>query len=271
MIARAVPVPPIVDRKGEIKMRLQVYVLDNQGVELRPAPVDRAWMDATPDRFAYRCLPLNIANAHGWEILCPSAFSARWSGNESADGIAITPDAATRPPALSHFGSGVLTFHVPCLFRTEADFDLMVQGPVNSPKDGIYALSGVIETDWAPYAFTMNWIFTRPDATVRFERGEPFCHVFPVRRGMLEKVKPELHIISEEPNLKDQYEQWQFTRTAFNSDLKRRGTRARDEKWQKLYYRGLNPDGTPNDIKDHHTRVRLKPFVKSIPYSRRGD
>jgi Family of unknown function (DUF6065) len=73
------------------------------------------------------------------------------------------------------------------------------------------------------------------------------------------------------PNLKDHYEQWQFARTAFNSDLKRSGTRARDKKWQKLYYRGLNPDGTPNDVKDHHTRVRLKPFVKTIPYSRRGD
>ncbi len=37
---------------------------------------------------------------------------------------------------------------------------------------------------------------------------------------------------------------------------------------QKLYYRGLNPDGTPNDIKDHRTRVRLNPFVKSTLYSR---
>jgi Family of unknown function (DUF6065) len=31
--------------------------------------MERAWMDATDQRFAYRCLPLNIANAHGWEIL----------------------------------------------------------------------------------------------------------------------------------------------------------------------------------------------------------
>jgi hypothetical protein len=250
-------------------MRLRVYVLEGQRVELRPAPVDRAWMDATPDRFAYRCLPLNIANAHGWELLCPSAFTATWSGAAGLDSIAITPDAGTQSPALSHFGSGVLTFHVPCLFRTEPGFDLMVQGPVNSPKDGISALSGIIETDWAPYAFTMNWVFTRANATVRFEGGEPFCHVFPIRRGMLEEIKPELHVISEEPELKEQNQQWQMTRTFFNTDLKRVGTQAHKDKWQKLYYRGFNPDGTQNDIKDHRTRVR--PFVKSTPYSRRPD
>jgi Family of unknown function (DUF6065) len=249
-------------------MKLCVYVLENQRVELRPAPVDRAWMDATPERFAYRCLPLNIANAHGWELLCPSSFAATWSGDASINAITIMPIGDTQPPAISHFGNGILTFHVPCVFRTESEFDLMVQGPINLPKDGMSALSAIIETDWAPYTFTMNWIFTRPNATVRFERGEPFCHVFPIPRGMLEELTPELHVISEEPALKQLNDEWEFKRNTFNTDLKRAGTQAQNEKWQKLYYRGLNPDGTSGLIKDHRTRIRLKPFVKSTPYSR---
>src|SRR5215831_140466 len=85
-------------------MKLRVYVLEDQRLDLRPAPVDRAWMDATPERFAYRCLPLNIANAHGWELLCPSAFTATWSGGAGLDGITVAPDPATRSPAVSHFG-----------------------------------------------------------------------------------------------------------------------------------------------------------------------
>ncbi len=78
---------------------------------------------------------------------------------------------------------------MPCLFRTEPGFDLMVQGPVNFPRDGVYALSGVIETDWSPYTFTMNWRMTRPGASIRFKKGEPFCHVFPVRRADLESIE----------------------------------------------------------------------------------
>jgi hypothetical protein len=68
----------------------------------------------------------------------------------------------------------------------------MVQGPINRPKDGIAALSGIIETDWSPYSFTMNWIITRPDTPVRFEKGEPYCHIFPVSCGALRGSSPNL-------------------------------------------------------------------------------
>ena len=50
--------------------RLVAYVTGeagaaSSGARRRP----RAWMDATPHSFAYRCLPLTVANSHGWEIL----------------------------------------------------------------------------------------------------------------------------------------------------------------------------------------------------------
>ena len=50
-------------------------------------------------------------------------------------------DEGNIAPALGHFGFGVLTFHVPCLFRTEVGFDLMVTGPINRPKDAIAPLT----------------------------------------------------------------------------------------------------------------------------------
>ena len=68
-----------------------------------------------------------------------------------------------------------------CLFRTEPGYDLMVQGPDQPAQGWIAPLTGIIETDWAPYTFTMNWMFTRPGQVVRFEAGEPFCHFFPVQ------------------------------------------------------------------------------------------
>ena len=123
-------------------------------------------------------MPLNIANTFGWELLATAGFSAIWNGGAGLDAITVQPDAGATPPAISHFGHGILTFHVPCLFQTESGDHLFVQGPVNRPKDGIAALSGIIETDWSPYSFTMNWIFTRADHPVRFEKGEPFAISF---------------------------------------------------------------------------------------------
>src|SRR5262245_48536330 len=200
-------------------MKLTAYVIDGHKLDIRPAPVERRWMEATDQRFAYRCLPLNIANAHGWEILCPSAFTAMWSGGPGLSAVKFKAESTDALPVVSHFGNGTLTFHIPCLFRTEKGFDLMVQGPINRPKHGIAPLCGIVETDWAPYTFTMNWIFTRPGTQVRFEQGEPFCHIFPVKRGELEMLEPELRLLSQEPELKQQLDSWTNSRSQFNADL----------------------------------------------------
>jgi hypothetical protein len=241
-------------------MKLTAYVLDGAYLEIRPAPVDRDWMDSTNERFAYRCLPLNIANAHGWEILNPHGFNATWNGGPELEAVTIIPDPDAKSFPISHFGNATLTFQIPCVFQTEVGIDLMVQGPINRPKDGISALSGIVETDWAPYTFTMNWMFTRPGAAVRFEQGEPFCHIFPVKRGGLEYVQPETRRLSENPELKKQYEIWTTSRSQFNTDLKQLGSTAQAEKWQKLYYRGVDPQGQPVTGTDHRTRLRLHPF-----------
>ena len=242
-------------------MKLTAFVVDGHSVDIRPAPVERDWMDATNQRYAYRCLPLSIANSHGWEILCASGFSAVWAGGPELEAVQVTPDGQGHVPALGHFGHGVLTFHVPCLFRTEPGFDLWVQGPVNRPKDGIAALTGVIETDWSPFSFTMNWQFTRANTAVRFEKGEPFCHLMPVRRGEIETVEPELNLLSEDAELKRWHDLWTANRSNFNAALREPGSAAQAEKWQKLYHRGVTPDGT-SGVADHRTRVKLRPFLR---------
>lgn len=242
-------------------MKLIAYLPKGHRIDIRPAPVDRPWMEATDQRFAYRCLPLNIANSMGWELLCSTGFVSEWDGGQGLDAIQIRPDPGTIAPAISHFRHGILTFHVPCLFRTEPGYDLVAQGPINRPKDGIAPLAGVIETDWAPYGFTMNWKFTRPGAAVRFERGEPFCHIFPFMRGALEAIEPEVRPLAENPDLARQHETWAATRKHFNKELMEPGSQAQAQKWEKQYYRGITPDGAAAPEYGHRTRLRLKDFT----------
>jgi len=239
------------------------YLTSGQSVDIRPAQLERSWMQATGGRFAYRCLPLNIANGHGWELLCNGGFTAIWNGGSGLEAIALDPDPETSLPASSHFGHGVLTFHVHCLFQTSPGFDLMVQGPVNRPKDAIAPLTGIVETDWSPYSFTMNWLFTRPGVAIRFEKGEPYCHIFPLRRGDLEKVEPELRSLSDNPDLKPNHDVWSASRVQFNADLRKRGSQARADKWQKHYYHGIDLEGRSIAPSSHRTRLRLKPFTNS--------
>jgi hypothetical protein len=239
--------------------KLVAYIMDGHTVQIRPAPLERDWMDATDQRFAYRCLPLNIANSYGWELLCPFGFSARWGGGNSKEAVRVKADAGTQPPAVSHFGHGILTFHVPCLFRTDPGFDLFVTGPINRPKDGIAPLSGIIETDWSSYSFTMNWRFTRANARIRFEPGEPYCHIFPVERGSLERIEPESLPLSQAPDIEREFKLWSESRNSFNIDLQQPGSAAVQERWQRTYFRGLNPSGNPTHA-DHRSRLRVNEF-----------
>jgi len=105
----------------------------------------------------------------------------------------------------------------------------------------------------------MNWIFTRP-GLIRFEAGEPICHIFPIRRAELESVEPEIRQLSDAPDLQRDFEAWRQSRAAFNADLRQTGSAAQKERWQKTYYRGVDMAGQPGAT-DHRTRLRLKPFA----------
>jgi len=240
---------------------LVCYVREGWEPRLAPASGKRDWMTDTPESFAYRCLPLAIANAHGWDVLSPCGFSARWHGGVGPGSVEIVLDPGVDPrkAPVSLFGSGVLTFHVEGVFRTSEGWNLWVGGPPNAMKDGIAPMGGVIETDWSPYTFTMNWRFTRPDVWIRFEENEPFCFLFPTPRGVLDRLKPELRPMEDQPELLRSFDAWSVKRAAFQEWVKKTNPKTPADQWQKLYYRGLHPEGQPGPA-DHESKLRLAPF-----------
>lgn len=140
--------------------RTGAYVIDGHEMTIRPAPLEREWMNGTNQRFAYRCPPLNIANAHGWEILNAAGFPRCGTGR--------TGECRSQPTGSGHACAGRQP-----LRKRYADLShaLPVQdGQRNRPiRDGTVeqaegrhrSADGIIETDWSPYTFTMNWRFTR--------------------------------------------------------------------------------------------------------------
>ena len=231
---------------------------------IRPAEATRPWMDATAEKFAYRCLPLNIANSHGWEVLSPCDVEAYWNGQPGVEGVIVrnAPGTAGHKKAVSLFGQGTITFHIQALFRTPPGWDLMITGSPNRPKEGMMPLSGVVETDWSPYTFTMNWKFTRRNHWVRFRQGEPICFIYPVPRGALEQMNPVVVALEDNPALHDEFKAWSRSRDQFQAEVGR-ATKP-SERWQKRYYRGVSmSDERP--VADHRSRLRVKPFAAGVP------
>lgn len=240
--------------------RLVAYRLGDAAMPLVPAPQARAWMDGTRDRFAYRCLPLLIANQAGWVVLNTHTILVTWDGGprkESIDVQVLRGDG--KPPVASHFGHGVLTWTVPYLFRTSPGYNLLMRGVPNLPKDGVSPLEGVVETDWSPATATMNHKLTRPGLTVRFEVDEPVCLVLPVARGALEAVEPELRTLADDPELAEQHRAWSASRLAFLAGLDTAGVPEGTPGWQRDYFQGGAPGGVR--APDHQRRLRLDAFT----------
>ncbi|MGE0827875.1 MAG: DUF6065 family protein [Hyphomonadaceae bacterium] len=243
-------------------MKLTCYKTDENPAEMVPGRPERGWMDQFASRHPYRCLPLVVANTTGWELISPVSFTASWNGGPLAADLRVDADGDTHQDylnrwAVSHFAGGVLTFHTGYLFRTDPGWDLWVGGPPNWIKDGIQPLTGVVETDWLPFPFTMNWRFTRP-GMISFKKGEPFCFIAPMPHAAIDEVQPIVKRLADEPELYREYQQWGESRTKFLTGLEKNDPEIVKKGWQRDYFKGQTPAGAAAP-ETHINRRRLKP------------
>ena len=242
---------------AEEELALLAYRTGPPPAAIVPAPATRAWIEATDQRFARRCLPLMMANQAGWFLLGSHSVRVTWDGGPGMEALRLEFLSGEPPyPALSHFGAGILTFTVPYLFRTPPGWNLLARGPANWPKDGAFALEGLVETDWAMATFTMNWKLTAVDRPVTFEAGEPFCMLVPQRRGDLERFAPRVDDFAADPEVSQGFAAWSQSRTQFLAEQQVPDSAAAKEKWQKHYFRGIAPDGTAAPA--HQTKLDLR-------------
>ena len=123
----------------------------------------------------------------------------------------------------------------------------------------MHPLEGIVETDWLPATFTMNWKLTRPRNTVRFERGEPICMIVPIPRGLAEQLQPKYVPLDANPELSREYREWERSRDTFNKDLSLLKSEAVQRGWQRDYMKGRTVSG--QEAEEHQTRLRLREFT----------
>lgn len=233
-------------------------VMPTEGWTIQPAKLQRDWMDQTPMRAAYRCLPLTLANQAGWVIGCPATFKAVWNGRPAdPEALEISfqdkHDEQHRRSIGNSFGAGIITFVLPWLFRTSPGIGLWVRGPANMPKSDVSALEGLVETDWSPYPFTMNWKILKPRTDIWFKQGDPICMVTPFPIQILEDVRPRQEPIEANEELHANFEQAKQRRMQ-----SMQAQAGQDGQWELSYMRGFRPDGVAAPV--HLTNLRLTKF-----------
>jgi len=216
-------------------MIIKTYKLSNcEKLSITPAKYERSWMDENSG-FAYRCLPLSIANQFGWNINCPVSFKATWNGNYDHRNAFKINFGEYSPETIlvsSHFGQGILTFSLPFLFRTEKSYGLFIRGPTNYIKHNVTYLDAFVETDWVNFTFTYNIKFQKPNIEVEFKEGEPLLSFFPFNLESMKDINIEISDINENKELNKNFSDYSELRKDFND--KQRGP----GEWMKDYYKG---------------------------------
>ena len=225
------------------------YLFENQkNFEIVPLSGKRHWMTETPLGYAYRCVPLTVANTYGWSVLNPYDFVAEWNGDDAFDAVSIKFKEDVHSYASSHFGSGILTIHPDFIIKTEENISMFVRGIPNSIQYGIEPLDGIVETDWLPFTFTFNYKFTKP-GTVSFKKGDPLFSFFPIERGFIEKFHLETQEIASDPELNADYEAYSKSRQDYLNN--------NTGKYQKYYANGKGPK-KEYKIVNHQKRTNVQ-------------
>jgi hypothetical protein len=233
---------------------------DGTGWEWGWADWQRDWMNATANRFAYRCLPLTIINQTGWWIRNPVGFTATWRGASAPGSIDFCFDASAEVWGSwinNQFGQGIITWNTPFLFRTKPEGSrLLVCGPPNFFKVDAQPLTALIESDWVSMSFTMNWKIMVPHQPVRFDAGEPLFQAIPLRSNVcadLETAGVSYQKLSDNPELYHAYREWDLGRRRFH-DQKAAGEVSPTD-WQKDYFQGRDAIGRESGT-HHMTKVK---------------
>ena len=214
---------------------------------ITPMKSKRDWMDASTQRFAYKCVPLVMANTSGYAIACPFNLRVRWNGSEAHDSIEIEcldPEHAEHVPEFfaSHFGSGILTFRMPWIIRSDTEgVGVEITGPPNEWIPGLYPLQGLVQAWGHASSATMNWRLMYCDTDFFIPAGYPIAFIRAVDFQLIKSLEVQVCEFKDmEPEFIEDYNGWHAQRTAVLQN------RQMDEVYKKhtgAYGKNLNHKG----------------------------
>jgi hypothetical protein len=163
---------------------LNAYKTRPNAFKLAPLPVARDWMDATPDKHAYRCFPVTLANTIGWTISPNHDVSFIW------DGIVDTTDSHVKilngeKIAYTGRGQATVSFNTGLIFRSEKDISLMVLPLPNYFISDFVPMSSVISTSFYPHDFPLAIRVLKENKEITIKAGEPIAVLLPISLSSL--------------------------------------------------------------------------------------
>ncbi len=212
----------------------------------------RNWVENFPSKNPYRCLPLNTANRFGWDFLLPCNIEIEWNGGAAKEDIHIKVEDLGYILVDSNFHKGIVTFNIGYVIRTPPNWQLLVTGTPNTIYDNFYPLTGIVETDWFSYAFTMNWQILKT-GKVSLKKNDPICRVIPIQINSVLELNPVIQSIKNDELISKQV-------SAYSDNRKKQISEDKDAN-ELMYFKGKCPMQEATK-EQHFPKLELKKPIK---------
>ncbi len=231
------------------------YLLTNtheKKFQIVPLKIHRDWMNKTQEKFAYKCLPLNVANQYGWAVVSPCDFKVSWYGGTHEENVEVfdIPDEYSAC-IQSHFGDATFTINPDFIIQTPENYSIYIRGIPNKEYGILKPLDAIVETDWLPFTFTYNFKFME-SGIYEFKKGDLLFCFFPILRNTVENFEIISQNIEENPQLNNDFKEFA---TARQDALNKRGLQPYG--FQRFYADGRGPNKVYN-ITNHIKKLFFK-------------
>ena len=211
------------------------------------APLKREWLNKPEQKYGYQCQPMVAANQMGWHILSSSEIIINWNGGQSTNDVFVKQinDEINYNYAASHFSVGIVTFSFPFVVKTPPGWGIWVGPPSNEWIVNMQGLQGIVETNWLPFSFTMNWKILEENKTIVIPKYFPIAKMIPFPLNLNEKININYKNITEYPDFNKKFKDYSESRGNFNKSLKEIPNNPDFTNVQGFYKKGTDSKGCP--------------------------
>jgi hypothetical protein len=177
---------------------LKAYKRSPYAVNINPLPVQREWMDNTPDKHAYRCYPVTTANTVGWTLSLPYDLSFIWDGvNDTAGDHVEIIDG--KDYAYTGRGQSSVSIRTSVILTSEKDISVLTITPQNYFYEDFEVMSSLISTSFMDKEFPLAIKARTPNKIITIKAGSPIATIIPISLTRLKEQSIEILDFIETP------------------------------------------------------------------------